>query len=202
MSGAGDRIAGTFSGRGRARARPLRPVAVLALLLASAWPARADDLSVSVVLRDKIYEVRGRFTTLASRDTVWRVLTDYERIPGFVGSMKHSTVEHRDGPRVRVNQSASIGVFPMRKTARLALDVFEEQPNRLAFRDTLGQDFRLYSGSWELQSDSARTTVIYTLEATPKAPVPSWIGRSMMSHAATDLLRQVHAEIERRAIAR
>jgi len=130
---------------------------------------------------------------------VWRVLTDYEHIPGFVGSMKHSTVEHRDGPRVRVNQSASIGVFPMRKTARLALDVLEEQPDRLAFRDTLGQDFRLYSGSWELLSDSSRTTVIYSLDATPKAPVPSWIGRSMMSHAATDLLRQVHAEIERRA---
>jgi len=195
-------IAGTLPQGGRARARPLFLLAVLVLLVSSVWPARADDLSVSVVLKDEIYEVRGRFTTHASLDTVWGVLADYERIPRFVVSMKHSAVEHREGQRVRVNQDASIGVFPMRKTVRLKLEVLEQQPDRIEFLDTLGKDFRLYSGHWELKSDSARTVVVYELDATPMAPVPHWVGRGMMSRAATDLLRQVHAEIERRAIKR
>jgi hypothetical protein len=86
----------------------------------------------------------------------------------------------------------------MRKTARLTLEVLEQRPDLIAFRDTLGQDFRLYSGRWALHSDSARTTVVYELDATPRASVPPWIGRSMMSHAASDLLKQVQAEMERR----
>lgn len=192
-------IAGTIPVGGRAQARPSRLRWALALLLLGAGPARADDLAVTVVHHDEIFEVRGRFTTVASLDTVWRVLTDYERIPGFVESMKLSAVERRDGPRVQVNQVASIGVFPMRRSVRLTLDVLEQEPDRIAFNDTLGKDFRLYCGSWVLTSDSARITVSYALDATPKAAVPHWIGRSMMSHAATDLLRQVHAEIERRA---
>jgi len=192
-------FAGILPVGGRTRVRPSRLVAVLALLACSAWPVRADDLVVSVVHKDGIFEVRGRFTARASVDTAWRVLTDYEGIPRFVESMKLSAVERRDGPRVRLRQVGSVGLFPMRKTARLTLEVLEQEPTRIAFRDTLGQDFHLYTGAWSLKPDSTRTIVEYALDATPTSAVPHWIGRSMMSHATRDLLRQVHAEIERRA---
>ena len=194
-------IAGTLPRGGRAHARPLRLVLALIVFALGALPVQADDVVVTVADRDEVFEVRGRFTTRTTADSVWRVLTDYSGIPRFVRSMKQSVVEARDGARVRVRQVASIGVFPMRRTAHLVLDVLEHEPQRIAFSDTLGEDFRLYAGSWELRSDSAGTMVAYSLDATPKAAVPGWIGRSMMRHAASDLLRQVHAEIERRAIA-
>jgi uncharacterized protein YndB with AHSA1/START domain len=171
---------------------------ILCAFLCCSATARADDVAVTVDYRDDVYEVHGRFSTRASVDSVWRLLTDYERIPGFVKSMKESTVQRRDGPRVRVRQVASLGAFPMKKTAWLTLEVLEERPHRIAFRDTLGRDFRTYSGLWELRRDSTQTLVLYTLEATPKTAAPHWIGRGMMSHAARDLLQQVRAEAERR----
>ncbi len=195
-------IAETIPTRGRAKARPPRLVMALAALLLCAGPGLADDVVVSVVHRDEVYEVRGRFTSGASLDTVWRVLTDYDHISSFVESMRQSAVEHREGPRVRVRQVASVGVFPVKKTARVTLEVLEQEPTRIAFNDTCGEDFRLYTGSWELLSDSTQTTVVYALDAMPKAAIPHWLGRSMMSHAANDLLKQVRAEIERRAGAR
>ena len=202
MSGTGDEIAGTLLVGGRAQARPRRLLAILCAVVCWSGAARADDVTVSVGHREDVYEVRGRFTTRASVDSVWRLLTDYERIPRFVKSMKQSTVERRDGPRVRIRQVASLGAFPMKKTAWLTLEVLEEQPGRIAFRDTLGRDFRTYRGAWELRGDSTQTIVSYTLDATPKTAAPHWIGRGMMSHAARDLLEQVRAEAERRVGAR
>ena len=192
-------IAGTTPARGRVRTRPRRLVVALLALLSGVGTARAEDVTVSVVHRDDVYEVRGRFATRASLDTVWRVLSDYDRIPTFVKSMKQSTVEHRDGPQVRVRQVASLGAFPMKKTAWLALEVTEEPPHRIVFHDTLARDFRHYRGAWELRPESTQTVVLYTLDATPRTAAPHWIARSMMSHAASDLLKQVHAEVERRA---
>ena len=185
--------------RGRAQARPRRLHTVLLALLLAAAPARAGDIAVTVQHRDEVYEVRGRFITNARIELVWEVLTDYEHIPGFVESLKRSEIESRDGTRVRLRQVAAVGVFPFKKTARVTLEVEEEEPNRIEFRDLLGEDFRHYSGSWELMSDSARTIVAYALDARPRSSVPLVIGRGMMSHGANDLLSQVRAEMERRA---
>ena len=195
-------IAGPTPAGGRARARPRRLMAALGLALAlaaAASPALSSDVAVTVQHREEIYEVRGRFITNARIEIVWDVLTDYERIPGFVQSLKRSEIAERDGSRVTLRQVASVGVFPLRKTARVTLEVEEQKPNRIQFRDLLFEDFRYYSGSWELMADSSRTIVAYALDARPHAAVPHLIGRSMMSHGAIDLLSQVRAEMERRA---
>ena len=84
MRGTSNGIAGNLPREGRAQARPFRLEVVLALLLFGVWPAPAADLSVSVARQDDVYEVRGRFTTSASLDTAWRVLTDYEGIHAHI----------------------------------------------------------------------------------------------------------------------
>src|SRR6185503_14567908 len=99
--------------------------------------------------REGAYEVRGSFDTTAPLALVWEVLTDYERIPSFVESMKQSTVERRTGSRLQIRQQAVVGVFPVRRKARLLLDALERRPERIEFRDTLGQDFRFYRGAWD-----------------------------------------------------
>ncbi len=197
-----NRLAGTIRSRDRACARSWLPALALALLLPGAVVARAADVPVTVGYRDGVYEVRGSFTTVARLQTVWEVLTDYEHIPRFVASVKHSDVERREGGVVRVRQMASVGVFPIRRTARVTLDVREQAPNRIEFRDVLGKDFSVYTGAWSLRGDARRTVVRYSLDVTPRAKVPRWLGRSMMSRSASDLLSQVRAEIERRAAER
>jgi hypothetical protein len=127
------------------------------------------------------------------------VLTDYAHIPSFVESVKHSDVVRRDSTRAQVRQLAAIGVFPLRRTARVTLEVDELPGVRIAFRDLLKQDFHAYSGSWALAGDSVRTVVSYALDASPRVGAPRWLGRGMLSHSARDLLNQVRAEIERRS---
>ena len=194
--------AGTTPGRGRAQARPRRVAAALALVLGLALPAGASDVTVKVEHKDEVYGVRGRFETTVPVQVAWAVLTDYEGIPRFVNSMKQSQVVARDGSGLRLRQVATVGVFPARKTSRILLQVQEREPHRIQFHDVSRQDFHQYEGAWELAADSARITVSYTLDARPRSPILHVFGRSMMSHAAQDLLKQVRAEMERRAKAR
>ncbi len=197
-----NRNAESIPSRDRVVARSLRRALALALLMLWATASRASDIAVSVQNDDGLYQVRGHFETAARLELVWKVLTDYEHIPSFVESVKHSDVEERDGARVKVRQTAAIGVFPLRRRVRVTLDVREHPQRRIEFRDLLGHDFRLYHGSWSLRGDSVSTVVEYALDATPRSAAPQWIGRSMMSHSAQDLLQQVRDEIERRSRAR
>lgn len=192
-------IAGNLPKRGRAQARPR---GVLLALLLAATPALASDVAVSVKHKNEIYEVRGRFVTRASIGVAWAVLSDYDNIPRFVDSMKESRVETRDSTRLKLRQAATVGVFPARKTVRITLDVEEQVPHRIRFHDVSGQDFRQYIGSWALAADSAGTTVTYTLDARPRSALVHVFGRNVMSRESSDLLKQVKAEIERRASVR
>jgi carbon monoxide dehydrogenase subunit G len=171
-------------------------------MLLGAAVAHASDVTVTVEHREGAYEVRGRFATTVPQDLVWDVLTDYANISRFVESMKQSEVESRKGARLKVRQQAVVGVFPLRRKARFTLDVLEQRPERIEFRDILGQDFRFYRGAWDLSGDSTGTRVAYWLDAAPKGVAPAWLGRGVMRHGAEDLLEQVRAEIERRAQAR
>jgi ribosome-associated toxin RatA of RatAB toxin-antitoxin module len=174
--------------------------ALAALCLCAA--ARAEGVHVTVTDHADTYEVRGRFETSARLDTIWAVLTDYARIPRFVESIRHSEVLARDSARVRLRQVAVIGLFLMRQTARVTLEVHEQPPFRIEFRDIQLEDFHAYRGSWSLSRDSTHTVVLYALDASPRSGAPGWLGRSLMSHSARGLLQQVRAEVERRASTR
>ena len=170
-----------------------------AVLLAFAGGTAAAAPDVTVESRSGTFEVHGAFTTGAPLDTAWAVLTDYAHIPAYVNSIKHSVVLRSGGDSLRVHQVATVGVFPVRFTARVTLAVNEEPERRIEFIDVLGEDFFRYAGSWSLRADSTTTLVQYSLLAIPRSNVPAWLGRSMMSHSVADLLLQVHREIERRA---
>jgi ribosome-associated toxin RatA of RatAB toxin-antitoxin module len=175
--------------------------AALAVLILGAAAARSNNVWVTVEHRQGAYEVRGRFETTADSGVVWRVLSDYAQIPNFVESMKQSAVDERKGARVKVRQEAAVGVLPMRRRARLLLDVLERRPERIEFRDILEEDFHFYRGAWDIVADSTRTLVAYSLDTDPKTPAPSWLARGLMRKSAEQLLEQVRDEVERRAAA-
>ena len=169
------------------------------LALASGAAAAASSPKVTVELHSRVYEVRGSFTTSAPIDTAWAVLTDYGGIGAFVSSIRKSDVEPRNGEDLRVHQVATVGKFPFRLTARVALAVHEERPHHIAFADISGQDFRTYVGSWALRADSGSTVIAYVLDAAPRVGPPGWVGRSGMRHSVSEMLAEVRTEIERRA---
>jgi hypothetical protein len=181
---------------GRAAAAALLAVFVLA---AGALPAAAaTPVDLTVTDKDGHYQVRGAFRVVASIDTAWAVLTDYDGIPRFVKSVRASSVERGTyGPR-HVNQEAVQKVLLFRKTVHVALEIEEDRPFRVGFRDVLKRDFRKFEGSWTIEPAGDSLTVRYTLDAEPLTQPPGLVGRMVMSGSAHDQLEQVRAEILRR----
>lgn len=178
---------------GRAAAAALFAVLGLAPL---AWGA-ARPVEVTVSQKDDHYQVRGAFSVVASIDTAWAVITDYDGIPRFVKSVKASAVERGDGPR-RVNQEAVQKVLLFRKTVHVALEIEEDRPYRVGFQDVLKRDFHRFEGAWTIEPHGDSLTVRYALDAEPRTQPPGMVGRMVMSGSAHDQLEQVRDEILRR----
>ena len=164
-----------------------------------ASPALAGEVVVEVGEHEGLYRVSGAFSVPAPPAVAWQVLTDYDHIGSFVGSMRSSAVEWREGGHLLLHQTLSGGFFPFRRTMRVALEVREDPEREIAFQDVLARDFLHYAGTWTLAPDSIGTFVAYTLEADPRGALPSVVGRGMMTRSVHDLLSQVQAEIQRRA---
>jgi len=163
-------------------------------------PVLADEhVNLTVSEKDGRYQVRGGFTVEASVDTAWAVLTDYEGIPRFVKAMRSSVVERGPSGARQIRQEAVQRVLLLRKTVHVALEVEEDRPQRVGFKDVLKRDFELFEGAWTIEPRGDSLTVRYALDAKPMSQAPGLIGRMVMSGSAHDQLEQVRAEILRRA---
>ena len=167
------------------------------LLVGLAGSARAEAVTVSVQESDGTYSVSGEFVTDAPPRVAWSVLTDYDRLDAFVGGMRRSRSERDPDGRLVVRQTAAVGIFPLRKVVRVALEIAEDEGSRIVFSDVLKKDFDFYFGEWSLSSEAGGTRVSYQLQAAPKAFVP-FVGRGIAGRNARTLLSQVSAEMTRR----
>jgi carbon monoxide dehydrogenase subunit G len=169
------------------------------MLMMAASGALAAQTEVRVTRRpDKAYVVSGTFTVDASTAIVWGVLTDYDRIPSFVSSMRSSRVRetHADGSLL-VEQEAVGDMLFLSRTMRVLLAV-RRSPGKVHFTDVGRKDFTMYDGDWEARRTSAGTAVSYRLLAAPRFLAPAFIASRAMKRGAQDLLDQVRAEIVRR----
>lgn len=176
-----------------------RRAGLLIALLFGAPSAFAAGIDVTIArAADKSFEVEGAFTVKASSAAVWDVLTDYDRIGGFVKSMKSSRVvaSRVDGVTV-VEQEAVGGVLIFSRSVKVLLEIRRE-PGRLTFEDVGREDFWGYSGSWSVTEKDGEAEVVYRLNAMPDFFVPSFMMSSGMKKGAGELLAQVRAEIVRR----
>jgi carbon monoxide dehydrogenase subunit G len=179
--------------------------AVLAVSMAVAAgaegrPAAAailDSPSVSVSSASGTYRIEGSFAVDTPASIVWAVLTDYDRVPSFVSSMRASTARHESSGRLLVTQEAVGRAGPFSRTMHVVLDVTEQVPERIAFRDVCGGSFHSYAGSWTIAPEGTGVRVRYTLEARPRSSPPLF-AKSIMSSNARGLLEQVRLEILRR----
>jgi len=167
---------------------------------AEARPAAAailDSPSVSVSSASGTYRIEGSFDVETPADIVWAVLTDYDRVPSFVSSVRSSTAQRESSGRLLVTQEAVGRAGPFSRTMHVVLDVTEQAPERIAFRDVCGGSFHSYAGSWTIAPEGAGVRVRYTLEARPRSSPPLF-AKSILSSNARGLLEQVRLEILRR----
>ena len=134
----------------------------------------------------------------APPERCFALLTDYERLPSWQGSLRSVRVlerdEHGRGSVVEYEVDAKLRVV------RYRLRQVYEEPHRLA-SEYLGGDFRDFSGEWRfLPAGEDRTRVELDLTVDPgrfvPGPVRGAISDAVMKRALSDLKR----EAERRGV--
>jgi carbon monoxide dehydrogenase subunit G len=169
-------------------------------------PAAADTVvpapvapAVSVVgQKGGSYRIEGSFRVATPAPLAWEVLTDYQGLPSFISSMRSSTTSKDAAGRLLVTQEAVGRAGPFKRRMHVVLEVTEDAPRRIAFRDVCGESFSSYAGTWVIEHESAGARVTYTLDARPHSSPPLF-GQAILASNARGLLDQVRREMLRRA---
>lgn len=167
-------------------------------LLASAGKAEEIAVRLSEAGRG-VYELEGRFAAPIPRPGAWAVLADYDRIDEFVPSVTMSRVLRRGEREAMVEQVIAGSILFFSRKVGLTLVIHEEAGRKISFRDVRARDFWFYGGEWLLEDSGPGTAVVYRLRARPKFRLPEFLCRRALRRGARDLLRDVRAEILRRA---
>jgi hypothetical protein len=177
-------------------------LAILTLLLpAVAGAAAGEDPRVVVQEASKgTYRVSARFLVDVPGAVARDVLTDYVNIPRMIPDVKVSRVLRR-GPDTAVVEQEAVSKFMFfSKRVRLILDI-REGTDCIRFRDTSGESFHLYEGSWTIIPQEQGVELVYELTAAPAFDAPLFAVRRALSADARDMSQRLRTEMLTRAAA-
>lgn len=170
----------------------------LAALLGGQGQA-SSEVTVSIERVDGDgWRVEGSFFAEASRQLAWSVLTDYERIPDFVGGLKASRLQGRLDGDILLEQEGRAGLYFFSRAVRVLLRIRESPGESIQFQDLARGDFLMYRGEWSLDEAPGGTTVRYLLWAHPAFPAPTFAEKRALVKVTRGLLENVRAEMHNR----
>jgi len=148
------------------------------LLLAATTSRSAELREISVELEDDHYYLKSEAWMDASREEIYRVLTDYDLYvqisSGFVES--HNVEAESDGkPRFYTRMQGCVLLF-CKSFERYGHLILRPQSDIVAIVDPEVSDFDFSRESWELISEDDGTVMIYNFEMDPGFWVPPVIG--------------------------
>jgi ribosome-associated toxin RatA of RatAB toxin-antitoxin module len=172
------------------------------LALATALPAMAQQLpklEVSVKRVDaedtKVFEVAASGDVAATPASVWKILTDYERMPEFVPDMQASHVLSRNGNQAVLEQFGVARFLFIRRAIHLVVQVVE-QPMSVIDIGLITGDMTIYNCRWELVPipETGGTRILYSGRLAPKFYVPGMLGSNLIR---SDIEHMMSAVLER-----
>lgn len=112
-------------------------------------------------------------------ETVFGIITDYEKYPEFLSEVKAIRVSERRADEAVVQYQVSVI-----KTIRYTLRLKEEKPRRVSWSLVEGELMRENHGSWLLEPEGKQTRATYSIEMTlgplvPKAMVNALVDSSL-----------------------
>jgi ribosome-associated toxin RatA of RatAB toxin-antitoxin module len=115
----------------------------------------------------------------------------------FVSAIDTSRVLGRDSTGVLVRQVGTTKLL-LHKTVHMTLRFRPEPPERLWFEIVDG-DFRTYAGCWRFEPDAIGTRLTYDVTFTAPEMLPGLLVRRVVVRDLRTMLREVAAEVQRRA---
>ena len=172
----------------------------LYVLFACAMPAMAQLPKLEVAVKridiegEHVFEVSATGTVRAPPAAVWRILTNYERMPEFVPDLKATKVLSRNGNRAMLEQFGVARFLFFKRGIHLIVQVTEEHPSYIDISLVSG-DMKVYQCRWEIQpTPEGGTRIDYGGKLVPKFYVPGMLGENIIR---SDIERMMIAVLER-----
>ena len=107
----------------------------------------------------------AQLTTTASFNSLWSVLTDYDRLNLFIPNLLSSKKLFKNENNFHVKQVGSQDFLGLKFSAEVLLDLYEEKDNGLIKFNLIKGDFRKFEGYWKIDSiaNSGKNSLIYDL---------------------------------------
>ena len=169
-----------------------------ALLHTAPAAAQLAKLDVAVKRVDSgnmhVFEVVSSGEVHAAPAAVWKILTNYERMPEFVPDLKTTRVLSRSGNRVVLEQYGVARFLFLSRAIQLVVQATEEPMGAIDIELVSG-DMKVYNCRWELvPTENGGTRILYTGKLVPKFYVPGMLGSNIIR---ADILRMMGAVLER-----
>ena len=107
----------------------------------------------------------AQLTTSASLDSLWNVLTDYDRLNLYIPNLLSSKKIYQKDNNVHLKQVGAQDFLGMKFSAEVTIDLFEDKKIGLLQFSLIKGDFRKFEGSWKIQNikNSSNNSLIYDL---------------------------------------
>ena len=107
----------------------------------------------------------AQLTTSASFDSLWDVLTDYDRLSLYIPNLLLSKKIYQKNNNVHLKQVGAQDFLGMKFSAEVTIDLFEEKELGLIKFNLIKGDFRKFEGSWKIQKiqNTLKHSLIYEL---------------------------------------
>lgn len=172
--------------------------ALIAMMTGLAHAQNSTPEVIFTAIREGDFIVaEARVELRASPDTVWAVLTEYEKYTTFISTLRESKVVSRGPDGVLVDQKGSFGFLFFSRDIETRLLVQETPPNIIVARSVQGS-FRDMRGRYELQPLGSGTRLLYAGRFQPEFSLPPIVGISVVHYAMQRNFTEMVEEIVRR----
>ena len=107
----------------------------------------------------------AQLTTSASFDSLWSVLTDYDRLNLYIPNLLSSKKIYQKNNNVHLKQVGAQDFLGMKFSAEVTIDLIEDKELGLLKFNLIKGDFRKFEGSWRIQNikNTSKNSLIYDL---------------------------------------
>ena len=107
----------------------------------------------------------AQLTTSATFDSLWNVLTDYDRLDLYIPNLLSSKKIFQNKNNVHLKQVGAQDFLGMKFSAEVTINLFEEKDLGLLKFSLIKGDFRRFEGSWKIQTikNTSKNSLIYDL---------------------------------------
>lgn len=179
------------------RARKALVLAAFSPCLAQAFVLSEQEINVHTEREGETLHVSVDMRVAVKPRRAWEVMTDFDRMAGFVPNLSSSKIVERKGNHLKVAQKGtySLGLwnFPFESMRDVALFPYTKVTSHATSGSMKSMDSVTY-----LEADGQNTRVNYNATLIPSISIPPLLGTSLVSSEIREQFQGMRDEMVRR----